>query len=273
MIFRRINQGSDGRIGGGLPFYSELSSVAQRRDDMPNYQCWVCPSGVGIPFQFGVTSGGASSWRAVSAFGTHATVTLSLGALSQECYNTTKAFISYNGGAIASLASGVWYFEVVMSGIGSVFSDYFHVCTDRANNSILLKWKDTKEWAGGCYYGAGYENKMWLDSAFARPKIEYYDEVKDDGYGFKLPVFQSTQEIYGFDVIATDSMLNVLASVAMHNVITVTAPSTSPTTVREFRSSDTGERSSALAIIECTFKVDITEQSTIDEPVFELGTC
>lgn len=276
MIFRRLNQGTAGRVGSGLPIYRELSSVAHRRADMAgiSYQPWVCPENMGIPFQFSATASGVTAWRAVSAYGTAATVAISAGLLSAECYDSNKLLVTYNGGTFA-LSAGVWYFEIDLAGLGTVYSDYFHACTTRANNSILVKWKDSKSWLGGIYYEGGYENKMWVDTEFARTRGEFFEETVDDGFGRKVAVYSRLEEIYGFDVLCTDSIVNVLYSAQMHDTITVAAPGTSAVAVMDgsFRVSDTGERGNALAIMEVQFKVDGAEATTIDEPLFEIGTC
>lgn len=276
MIFRRFNQGTPGRLGGGLPIYPEQASVAHNRRDMRSlaYYPWVCPENMGIPFQFSCVSGGVSAWRAVSVLGTSSNITLSLGALSSECYDGNKTLVTYNGGAIA-LSAGVWQFQLDMAGLGTVYSDIFHACDSRAESAILVKWKDSKDWLGGIYYGAGYENKMWVDSEFARSRGEFYEETVDDGFGRKIPVYQRMEEVYGFDVICTDSMVNVFYSMQMHDTVTINPEGLGATTVMPgtLRVSDTGERSNALAIMEVSFKVDAAEATTIDEELFELGTC
>lgn len=266
-----------------MPFYPVTAFIPQQRSDLQKFQVsklgytWISPREMGIPFQLAMAgSTGATAFRAVGALPGGTSVTLSTGLLDQVCYEGDDLFVTYDGADFGApvLPEGVYYFEVVFDNDITLRSDYFHACTTRANNCIVLTWADTKEWVGGAYYGDGYVNKMWIESNFARPRVEYNEETIDDGFGVLLPVYQRTEEIYTFDVLAVDSQLQVLTSIAQHNTITITSPlGGSAYSINTVRASDTGERNAALAVVEMSFKVDLVENTTIDEPTFLLGTC
>lgn len=276
MIHTRINQGSRQRPGGGLPCYLSAAFAAQMRPDLAGspIDTWISPQNIGIPFQFGYTCAGATAFRAVGVSAGGVSVTLSTGLLTQDCYESTKTLISYDGGALGTtLPYGLYYFEIVTDTV-TVRTDHFLACTTRADNCILLQWSDSKDFCGGTYYGGAYVNKMWIDSDFARPKIEETEEIVDDGLGNKLPTYQRSEEVYGFDVIACDSQLNVLYNIAKHDTVLITSPlGGGAYAINSVRCSDTGQRQDALAVVEVNFKVDYVESTTINEPLFEVGAC
>ena len=70
----------------------------------------------------------------------------------------------------------------------------FRACSQRADAAMYGKWLDTRPGVGGVYYGDGYCNALWIESQFARPKVEYSEEVVEDGYGYQLPVYRWIQQ-------------------------------------------------------------------------------
>lgn len=277
MLHARANQGTRDRVGGGLPLYPSTDMIAQNRRDLRSVQLytWISPQSSGIPFQVGRTCTGATVFRIVSATGAVAPITLSIGLLDQDCYDGTKMLITYDGGAFGvTLDAGVYYFLITLSTGEVLSSDFFYACDGLADDSILITWSNSKSWCGGTYYGGSYVGKMWCNTQFARPRMEYTEEVNDDGFGGKIPLYQRMEEVYGFDVIATDSQIAVMTSISMCDTVTVTAPEGGgAVAVNTFRASDTGERKDALAVIEVSFKVDYTENTQIDEPLFAVGAC
>ena len=279
MVHTILNQGTKARPGSGLPIYDDLNHLAQFRKDMGlgRYNSYLCSQSGLIPFQVGAASQGGdpspTGFRIVNAV-TGVETALSLGLITAECYNGTDSLITYDGTAPGGLARGSYYFRIPLADSRSLYSDVFFACSERANAAMYLKWLDTREWVNGTFYGDGYFNALWIESQFARPKVEYAEEVVEDGYGYQLPVYQRTEEIYQFDVLACDSMMPLLHKIGHHNTVRVYRNSGQmPYEVKAMRASDTGERSDALAIVNMAFRLDKMENTTLDSNTYELGAC
>ena len=276
MIFARLNQGSTTRPGAGLPFYLAAAYAAQSRPDMRllNYYTWISTQEEGIPFEVMGTGVEVTAFRLVGMAGGTSYV-LSTGLLSTECVNGSDLFITHAGADWGTTkAAGFYYFEVVIDGVTTLYSDWFHVCNNRATNCQKIEWWDSKDWVAGAYYGAGYKNRMYVETDFARPRVEYTEETIDDGLGNLYPTYQRTEEVYSCDIIACDSQLQVLNSIAQHNIVQITSPlGGGAHSINTIRCSDTGERKDALAVVEFSFKVDFVENTTIDEPTLAFGAC
>lgn len=279
MVHTILNQGTKSHPGTGLPIYDNLGHLAQYRKDMGlgRYNSFLCSQSALIPFQVGAISQGISpsptSFRIVNAL-TGVETTLSFGLITSECFNGADHFITYNGTAPGGLARGSYYFRIPLADGRSLYSDIFLACSQRADAAMYVKWLDTRPWVGGAYYGAGYFNALWIESQFARPKVEYSEEVVEDGYGYQLPVYQRTEEVYQFDVLACDSMVPLLYKIGHHNIVRVYKNSGQmPYPVKSMRASDTGERNDALAVVNMSFRFDKMENSTLDGYTFALGAC
>ena len=284
MIQTRFNQGSLTRKGSGLPFYPDQDFIPQRRSDMNRiyHYTWLCPHNMGIPFQFSVPAVGTVTATLSLQSATGGTSYIGAGwnaLLSLQCFDD-GTLITYNGGNFpATIVSGAYYFEIIVSaesGEVSAYSDDFFACTTVATNAHLLTWWAAREWLAGVYYngGSAYKNKMWLRTDMARPKVEYTEEVVEDGYGRELPVYQRSEDIYNFDVLACDSQVGLLYRIAHHDSITLKSPlNATAYSIVNVRASDTGEKSEALAVVEVSFKVDYMESTTIDFEAAVLGAC
>lgn len=279
MVHTILNQGSKALPGTGLPVYDNLAHLAQFRKDMGlgRYNPYLCDQGAVIPFQVGAASQGGdpspTDFKIVNAL-TGVETDLSIGLLTAECYNGSDYLITYDGGTVPSLARGSYYFRIPLNDSRSLYTEVFTACSERANKALYIKWFDTRDWVDGAYYGAGYENKLWVESAFARPKVEYAEEVLEDGYGYQLPVYQRTEEVYQFDILACDSMVPLLYKMAHHNTVRVYLnPLSMPYEVKSMRATDTGERNDALAVVNMAFKVGKVESTTLDAVTYELGAC
>lgn len=279
MVHTILNQGTKTRPGSGLPIYDDLNHLAQFRKDMGlgRYNSYLCSQTALIPFQVGAASQGTdpspTSFRIVNAV-TGAETTLSFGLITAECYNSVDYLITYDGTAPGGLARGSYYFRIPLSDGRSLYSEVFFACSERANAAMYVKWLDTRAWVDGAYYGDGYFNALWIESAFARPKVEYVEEVVENGYGQQLPVYQRTEEVYQFDVLACDSMVPLLYKIGHHNTVRVSRNSgQQPYEVKAMRASDTGERTDALAIVNMAFRLDKMENTTLNSNTYELGAC
>lgn len=279
MVHTALNHGSATRPGSGLPIYDDLAHLAQFRKDMGlgRYNTFLCSQSSLIPFQVGAASVGGdpspTSFKLVNAV-SGAETNVSSGLFTAECYNGTDYLITFKGGAPAGLVRGSYYFRIPLSDGRNLYSDVFLACSERANAAMYVKWFDTRDWVSGAYYGDGYFNALWIESQFARPKVEYSEEVVEDGYGYQLPVYQRTEEVYQFDVLACDSMVPLLYKMAHHNTVRISRNSgQQPFEVKSVRASDTGERNDALAVVNMSFKVDKMESTTLNSDTYELGAC
>lgn len=279
MVHSILNQGSKALPGTGLPIYDNVAHLAQFRKDMGlgRYNPYFCDQSLLIPFQVGAASQGSdpqpTGYKIVNAL-TGAESTVSTGLFTSECYNGSDYLITYKGVAPSGLARGNYYFRIPLADGRSLYSEVFQACSERSSTAMFIRWQDSRDWVDGAYYGDGYYNRLWIESAFARPKIEYAEEVNEDGFGFQTPTYQRTEELYQFDIVACDSMVPLLYKIAHHNIVRVSLTSGAmPYEVKSMRAADTGERNQALAIVNMSFKLGKVESTTMDDVTYELGAC
>ena len=264
-MLARYNHSSRNIPGSGLPIYPSTDYIEQLRDDMLGLPyTWLCPSGQGIPFQFQFGVAAVTGFDLVSP--DDGTV-ISLGSSIDTITLTTGNKLHTYKGDSGSESDGVWYYRITFFGGATAVSDIFQVGGCDSDNSMLLTWWDSKEYNGGIYYGedgAAFKNKMWLNTDFARPRLNYREESVVEGYGNPYPLYQNTEDLYVVDMRTCASQIGVLARVANHDNITITYPGlAAEIPINTFRITDTGEKSDALAITELTFRREFMENNTL----------
>lgn len=264
-MLARLNHSSLDKPGSGLPFYPSEDYISQLRWDMLSKKStWLCPPGDGIPFQVPSASLAAVTGFSLVSPIDGTTIALDEGAVDSISISGSRKLHFFNGiggGAVA----GTWYYVLDFFGGGRMVSDIFLVDDCDSADTMQLVWWDTKRFCAGVWYDGGdaYKNRMWLQTTFARPKEEYVEEIKTDGYGYPLAMLQRTEDVYVVDAKTCDSQMAVLCRVANHNRIQITYPRlTDLFDVHTFRANDTGEKKDALAITELSFRVAYMENNT-----------
>lgn len=221
MLSHRLGQ-SNQLPGGGLPFYKE--GTEPQRYAYARQTAWICPSEQSIPFQVaGPTSAGLPVLE-VYRFDTGDLVQADISSvvLTKKCLSDGREIIT-NLGSAMGLGFSTFYLKLIF-GTTSYISDTFHVCSSSAMKAYSVEWSDTRPWVGGCYYGDGYKNRIWIEGAAQRPKTEYTQQFEQDGYGVQQQVYARVDEIHNIEFFCTDSMFLLMSRLVLHNDVKIKPP-------------------------------------------------
>ncbi len=99
----------------------------------------------------------------------------------------------------------------------SLYSETFMV---RPRSGMFLRWKHSKDFLNGVYYGNGFENCIMLQCPeFTRPTVTVNETLNTDGFGCQSISSRANEERTSFVILATEAMLGTLSMIPSHDSV------------------------------------------------------
>lgn len=74
---------------------------------------------------------------------------------------------------------------------------------------------------GGVYYGAGFQNKLFIDAPIVKPDYVRVQEGYENDRAVFMPEYDSIKKKYKFEIIAPEYIADTLTFMALHNDIKI----------------------------------------------------
>lgn len=228
-----INRGTHSRPGTGLPFWS----IEAKRGQQPQGE-FLCLNNALIPFQIVLGDEPGVSFDLVASSGQ--VINLDADFLDIHCLDDNRKIFTYNGQDLGiEIPCGVYYIKITVDS-GSYYSATLKVVNDE--ELIKIAWKDTKNWLGGIYYADGFNPFLYFKAPkLWRPRIQYFEELQENGEGDTCPVFQRSSEIFSTNILLAEYAIFLVNSIRHHDTIELKFSDTNVIhSIKKFKFTDNG---------------------------------
>lgn len=245
-----------------LPFYDNIALQNHRKDYAFGqvYQL-ITYKNMLLPFQVVLASGNSVSYARLYDFNTgkYTDITASMkeNGLQIKSFTGFK-LLKYPGTLpiIEIKREGLYYLQILINGLGILYSDLFSVC-NRVDDYLLLEYSNSYnfELTGGMVdFSDNFKFKCYLNTQVGRPEYDFEEEATDR-MGYTFIESQVSKKIYKFTFVAPEYLCDALRIVRLceNKQITSKLQTYDLTT---FSMEPEWEDQGDLAAVECEFETD-----------------
>lgn len=245
-----------------LPFYDDIALQNHRKDyAFGQVYPLITYKNMLLPFQVVIASGSSISYVRLYDFNTNTYITI-----TDSMKENGLVIKSYNGFNVLKYPGtlpvfeinheGLYYLDISISGLGSIYSDVFTV-TSKIDDCLLLEYYNSYNFElknGIVDFSDNFKFKCYLNTQIGRPEYDFEEEVTER-MGYTFIESQVSKKIYKFTFVAPEYLCDALRIVRLceNKQITSKLQTYYLTT---FSMEPEWEEQGDLAVVECEFETD-----------------
>lgn len=245
-----------------LPFYDNIALQNHRKDyAFGQVYPLITYKNMLLPFQVVLASGTSISWVRLYNFNTgkfiDITRSMKENGLTIKSYTGFK-LLKYPGilPIVEIEHEGLYYLAILISGLGTVYSDIFTV-TNKVDDYLLLEYYNSYNFElknGIVDFSDNFKFRCYLNTQIGKPEYDFEEEATER-MGYTFIESQVSKKIYKFTFIAPEYLCDALRIVRLceNKQITSKLQTYDLTT---FSMEPEWEDQGDLAAVECEFETD-----------------